>query len=1809
MKIFLLILVFALTATAQVKLSVDEPAITATSIDGVVSVSLKVLNSGKPIDANVNFELLDADDAVVGNGVAVKSLPNGVSTVTGTIFNGREKPKVDLTWARVRWTLSAAGVSSVQSGIFALSSKLGEAFILNVVVPGSIAAGSGFIVHVTATNVITNQPVAGVVIDGKYSGRNAAGRTNSDGYVALKIPEAKEDDDDSTRIVVRGEKNGLSSEATSWIDDNEDDTLILTTDKAIYQPGQKLRLRGVLIDGNKKAAKDRDLSFVISDDKGQSVFEGESKTSRFGVASTEWQIPDSAALGEYKIEAIDDDRTIGRYSFKLSRYEMPSFSINATPLKPFFLVAEPTAEIKIDASYVFGKPLAGGRVVITRDTDEDAVSEGTTTTDGAFTARLDLSNDARTLGENLAMNYTDLPFLATVTDPVSGRSERRRFDVRLSRAPIHVYIRLQNSEVVSPNIPYGVGVAAFYADGTACRCEVKLESKFEDTTLVHQLGSTRTNRYGAGTINASFPALLYDESSQKLTLRVTADDGKGKTAGNVVDLSVDSDEELLEMRTDKTIYRPDEPMLVELFSSKSTALAYVEIVDRNSMIFTKQVRISNGRARLTIPYREQFSGKLRVSAALFGSRAEAFAAVPVVFPKRSLLKIDVGSLRRTYEPDESAKATFDVKSADGTPVDAALGVFVIDRGIEERAESENVTGNLDAVRRATNTSLRFGTISMLDIENLDTSVAIDADIQVAAREFMPLSYTRPEHFGSTTTALDFVAVYRKNLEKRAAPMRQFFETLHEKSGDVPRNEDEARAMIAAAGRSPDEFRDPWDTPFGVEITRSLARRTLSFITAGPDKNFGTPDDFVVLQSNLNWFDKNRRLLQAASDSMPPPETPDELKALWKAKGIDVDSILTVDGVPLRLRKVEYSRDIVTTSVSTIGKVGDEYQQLIRSEPVRQIVRQFLFEEPGDAEDRYKYWTFGGVIFVLEETSLKPPVEDVVLTTSELKGEFGMVVGTVADLNGGLIPGAVIELSRNGTGEKLTTRSNENGEFRFPNLRPGRFKFSAWSMGFKTLVLQNVNVVPGNAIKLKVTLEVGTVEEVVDVVSDAVTLETSSSSISRSVVATEMVVTADGKRGTAMFTPRVRQYFPETLVWQPELLTGGDGRAVLPFKLADTLSTWKMYAIASTEDGRFALAEREFTTFQPFIAELEPPRVLTVGDRIKLPVTVRNYTDEKQSVNAELKAGWARALDAGTARVVIAPNESASTTFGFEAATPVVDGPQRFTARNSKTGDAIEKPVTVIPFGREIKVSDSSFDGTTSALKATIPANALPDNRTGVVRIFPSPLAEFGSAMNKLLERPHGCGEQTTSSTYPNLMVLKTAGELNLTRDAGLVRAAQQNLDDGYKRLLNYQTPSGGFSFWGAEDTPQPALTAYVIRFLSDARGFTKVDDEVIEKASRWLRSRQYPDGSWEASKSMTAVVIQSLASATMSDENRAAVVKGLDYLRVDLNETSDSATVARFSIAADLAGDHDSARQAVEILRKTQTTDGMLRFWRSKSTPYGGWGNPAIIEATALAARAFMLRYSFEPDLGNLSNANHAAWFLSRSRDERGIWYSTQTTVVALDALTAVSSLYKKSESNRGEIFVNGVKAGEYKFDAKSIESMEIDVSKFLTSGENRVELKSQGTSVSVPVQFVARYFADWKEFSGDESYFRFAVGFDKRKAAPGETITVEVAAQRMTMNGGMVVAEIGLPPGADVEKTALDAAVRSQMISRYDVLPDRVVVYSWMNSGKLNLKFGFRPRFEMTARSVPSTIYDYYNEEARAIVAPAVFDVGASGR
>ncbi len=105
-----------------------------------------------------------------------------------------------------------------------------------------------------------------------------------------------------------------------------------------------------------------------------------------------------------------------------------------------------------------------------------------------------------------------------------------------------------------------------------------------------------------------------------------------------------------------------------------------------------------------------------------------------------------------------------------------------------------------------------------------------------------------------------------------------------------------------------------------------------------------------------------------------------------------------------------------------------------------------------------------------------------------------LVGDVTDTQKQVIPGTSITLSNIGTGASQTTVSDERGTYRFGSVQPGRYNIKVELSGFKTSVIERVELQVDSVARQNIALEVGGISETVSVVAASTQLNTIDASV-------------------------------------------------------------------------------------------------------------------------------------------------------------------------------------------------------------------------------------------------------------------------------------------------------------------------------------------------------------------------------------------------------------------------------------------------------------------------------------------------------------------------------------------------------------------------------------------------------------------------------------------------------------------------------------------------------------------------------------------
>lgn len=312
----------------------------------------------------------------------------------------------------------------------------------------------------------------------------------------------------------------------------------------------------------------------------------------------------------------------------------------------------------------------------------------------------------------------------------------------------------------------------------------------------------------------------------------------------------------------------------------------------------------------------------------------------------------------------------------------------------------------------------------------------------------------------------------------------------------------------------------------------------------------------------------------------------------------------------------------------------------------------------------------------------------------------------------------------------------------------------------------------------------------------------------------------------------RQDFRTTAFFQPSVLTGADGKAHLRFKLPDSLTTFRLMAVATSESDRFGFGQESIVTSRPLMARPALPRFLRAGDAINAGVILTSKNLPAQTVEVKLDAKGVVVTGEATQKVALPANGSVEVRWAIGA--PSV-GKAELAFHARAAGEARDDVTVKRDVSAPVSLEAVALYGETEKAVAE-QLGDLKGMRSDIggidLRVASTALVGLDGGVEALLDYPYGCTEQLASKLVP----LVALGDL--ARDYGVKLPANTNAiaDDTIVKILKAQRPDGAFGYWPDSPRGDTWLTAYTLwgLHLAKERG-RPVPAAATESATRWLR--------------------------------------------------------------------------------------------------------------------------------------------------------------------------------------------------------------------------------------------------------------------------------------------------------------------------------------------------------------------------------------
>jgi A-macroglobulin complement component/alpha-2-macroglobulin family protein/MG2 domain-containing protein/A-macroglobulin receptor len=701
---------------------------------------------------------------------------------------------------------------------------------------------------------------------------------------------------------------------------------------------------------------------------------------------------------------------------------------------------------------------------------------------------------------------------------------------------------------------------------------------------------------------------------------------------------------------------------------------------------------------------------------------------------------------------------------------------------------------------------------------------------------------------------------------------------------------------------------------------------------------------------------------------------------------------------------------------------------------------------------------------------------------------------------------------------------------------------------------------------------------------------------------------------------VRSYFPETLLWRPQVITDDRGSAELTIPLADSITTWRVSGSCVSQQGRLGGVESSIRVFQPFFVDIDAPHSLTAGDEVSIPLVLYNYTGEalRVSLRAESQGGL-QILQEELPPTITQPGRASRTHVRVHAES---SGDAVLTLHASAGGvaDAIRREIRIVPPGlpKSFATNGVLSDGD-QVVELMVPDDAEPDSVRVQLKLYPSTFSELMDGLEGIFRKPYGCFEQTTSITYPNVMALSYLNA-NDMQNPEVIAKATHFVHLGYQRLLSFEVKGGGFSLYGKAPASLP-LTAYGLMEFSDMAKVHNVDPAVLDRTATWLIERQQPDGSWRGHLRLrgtggvtglatTAYITWALAEY---DPSLTAVGDGASFIARHIGAADDSHTLAICVNALLAAGRSVEAEAGLRQLAQSVATPTRGQSaWTARGAPLAySRGLGGTVETTSLVVLA----------LSRSGKSTHlvpgALSWLADRRDPSGAWRTTHATVLALKAVLAGSNQPAKRDGPAQVVVTRDAEGEKVRLAALRIDPAGSDV----VHAVELPDLRSPGScrlriaainAEGLPYQLVVRYrspsaLAPLAVQPSRDRGLSIDVDYDRSGLVVGETVTVSTEIRNSgAAPAELPLADVGIPPGFSVSRDGLERLQDQGLIDRYTITPRSVILYlPTMQPGKrVKLSWQMAPRMPLRAVAKPSTVQPYYQPELIVAQAGKRFDV-----
>ncbi len=312
---------------------------------------------------------------------------------------------------------------------------------------------------------------------------------------------------------------------------------------------------------------------------------------------------------------------------------------------------------------------------------------------------------------------------------------------------------------------------------------------------------------------------------------------------------------------------------------------------------------------------------------------------------------------------------------------------------------------------------------------------------------------------------------------------------------------------------------------------------------------------------------------------------------------------------------------------------------------------------------------------------------------------------------------------------------------------------------------------------------------------------------------------------------VRRDFRQTAYFNPRIITDAHGEAKVSFKLPESLTTYRLMAVAVGLADRYGFTQERVTTSRPLMARPSLPRFVRAGDSFEAGVIVSKKNLPAGKVRVVATLNGLTATGPLTRDLDVPENGSIEVRFPVRAEHPN-PASLRFEVTAGAEHDAVTRSFSVaLPMTPEV----AAIYGQTSAAqteKLGELSAARDDAGELSVALSSTALVGIDQTALDLIAYPYSCTEQLSSRILPLIALDDLAKALGFHLPADSRKRAEVAVAE----VLARQQGDGGFAMWPESGVSSEWVSPYAALALSRAgRAGVVVPKPALDRARDYLR--------------------------------------------------------------------------------------------------------------------------------------------------------------------------------------------------------------------------------------------------------------------------------------------------------------------------------------------------------------------------------------